>query len=47
MKRSILLLALLGATLIFLSSGIVLAEPTISDTAKKRQKSTAEHTDTQ
>ena len=43
MKRSILLFALLGATLIFATSGIVLPNLTTSDTANKRQKSTAEH----
>ena len=47
MKRSILLLALLGATLIFISSGMVLAESTTPDTDKKRQKSTTEHADKQ
>jgi TolB protein len=47
MRRLILLLALLGATLIFASSGIVLAASTTPDTAKERLKSTAEHTETQ
>ena len=47
MRRSILLLALLGAPLIFASSGIVLAASTTPDTAKERRKSTAEHTETQ